>query len=165
MPVTPYHFGPSALTGYIFRKRLDFPVFVLANVIVDIEVLLIGYFKLGWPYHRYAHTLIGGAAVGLLWGVIAYLLQPILKWGMHIIRINYTPKFKTMLISGVLGVWTHVLVDAVYHYDVKIFWPFPKNILWRIVYQEQVKLICLICLGVFIVLYMLPTFKQFLKKR
>lgn len=165
MPITPYHFGPSGLIGYIFRKWLDFPVFVLANVIVDIEVLMVRFLDLGWPYHRYAHTLLGGAAIGLLWGVIAYLIQPLLKWGMHFIRINYTPTFKKMLISGVLGVWMHVLVDAVYHYDVKIFWPFPKNILWRIIYQEQVKLICLICLGVFIVLYMLPTFKQFLKKR
>jgi len=49
MPFTPYHFGPSGFWGLAFRKWLDLPVFVLANVIVDIEVLVIWFFGLGWP--------------------------------------------------------------------------------------------------------------------
>jgi membrane-bound metal-dependent hydrolase YbcI (DUF457 family) len=165
MPFTPYHFGPSGLIGYVFRKWIDFPVFVLANVIVDFEVLIVNFLRLGWPYHRYAHTFLFGALLGLAWGAVAYFIQPLLKFGMNIIRINYTPSFKKMLYSGVLGVWLHVLIDSIYHYDPKPFWPIMKNYLWRIILQNQVKLVCLICLGVFLILYLLPTFKQFLKKR
>lgn len=165
MPITPYHFGPSGLIGYVFRKWIDFPVFLLANVVVDVEVLLVGHLRLGWPIHRYAHTFLIGALVGAVWGLIAYFIKPALKWGMNIIRINYKPNFYKMLISGVLGVWLHVFIDSIYHYDPKPFWPFPKNILWRIIVQHQVKMICLICLGVFVVLYLLPAFKQAFKKR
>ena len=28
-----------------------------------------------------------------------------------------------MVISGMLGVWLHVLIDGVSHYDVLMFWP------------------------------------------
>ena len=68
MPFTPYHFGPSGFVGLVFRKWIDMPVFVLANVIVDVEVLAVGLFGLGWPIHRYCHTLLIGAVVGALWG-------------------------------------------------------------------------------------------------
>ena len=73
MPITPYHFGPAGLLGYIFRRWIDLPVFVLANVIVDIEVLLVSLMQFGRPFHRYGHTFIIGAAVGAVWGFVAYL--------------------------------------------------------------------------------------------
>ncbi len=41
MPFTPYHFGPSGFVGLVFGKWIDLPVFVLANVIVDVEVLAV----------------------------------------------------------------------------------------------------------------------------
>ena len=41
MPFTPYHFGPSGFVGLVFGKWIDLPVFVLANVIVDVEVLVV----------------------------------------------------------------------------------------------------------------------------
>jgi hypothetical protein len=87
MPFTPYHFGPSGFIGLVFRKWIDLPVFVLANVIVDVEVLIIWAFHLGWPIHRYAHTLLIGAAVGALWGIAAYPLMPVFKKIMQLFRI------------------------------------------------------------------------------
>ena len=41
MPFTPYHFGPSGFFGLALKKWIDLPVFLLANVIIDVEVLLI----------------------------------------------------------------------------------------------------------------------------
>ena len=79
MPITPYHFGPSGFVGLALRKWLDIPVFVLANVVVDIEVLVIRLLGLGWPAHRYSHTLLIGAVVGAIWGVAAYPLRHFLK--------------------------------------------------------------------------------------
>ena len=55
--------------------------------------------------------------------------------------------FQTVSISGVLGVWLHVVLDAVYHYDVLLFWPIKakqlQRPLWRLVTQEQEKAICI----------------------
>ncbi|MHC4174479.1 MAG: hypothetical protein ACYTBX_10475 [Planctomycetota bacterium] len=148
MPFTPYHFGPSGFIGLAFRKWIDIPVFVLASVVVDIEVLVIMFFRLGWPIHRYCHTFLIGAAVGAAWGAAAYPLRHLFKKLMQLFRIPYKGDLRKMVISGVLGVWLHVLIDATYHSDVKIFWPNKTTSLWRVIHRhvsaEQIETICLI---------------------
>ena len=37
MPFTPYHFGPGLFLGLIFLGFIDFPTFLVANIIVDVE--------------------------------------------------------------------------------------------------------------------------------
>ncbi len=139
MPVTPYHFGPSGFVGLVFRKWLDIPVFVLANVAIDIEVLLYRQ----WPVHRYAHTLLIGAAVGAVLGIAMYPFRPLFKKIMQILCVPYETNFWKMLISGVLGTWLHLLIDAFYHWDVLLFWPSKAIPLYGLISREQVKLVCL----------------------
>ena len=141
MPFTPYHFGPSGFISLALRKWIDVPVFILANVIVDIEVLFTGH-------HSYCHTFLIGAAVGATWGVAAYPFRSIFKRLMNLIHVPYTTGFWKMLISGVLGVWLHVLIDGSFHYDVRIFWP-NKTPPWRLInynywkwMHENAELIC-----------------------
>ncbi|HUT29421.1 MAG TPA: metal-dependent hydrolase [Sedimentisphaerales bacterium] len=129
MPFTPYHFGPSGFLGLALRRWIDLPVFLLANVVVDIEVLI---FR-NYPVHRYAHTLLIGAAVGAVWGVAAYPLRNYFKSIMEAFGLPYKTGFFKMLLSGVLGVWLHVLIDAVYHYDVRPLWPFWRRSLHSII--------------------------------
>ncbi len=142
MPFTPYHFGPSGFVGLVFRKWLDIPVFVLANVIVDIEVLVIAALGLGWPKHRYAHTLLIGAIVGIIWAVAAYPARPLFQKLMKLLRIPYKTNFRKMLVSGVLGVWLHVLIDGIYHWDVRVFWPSNAKLLFNIIPHGWIKPIC-----------------------
>ncbi len=51
-----------------------------------------------------------------------------------------------MVVSGVLGAWLHVLIDATYHSDVIIFWPNKTISLWRVCHRhvgaEQIETIC-----------------------
>jgi hypothetical protein len=141
MPITPYHFGPSGFVGLVFRKWLDIPVFMLANVIVDIEVLF--YDK--WPYHRYVHNLLIGTAAGILWGVAAYPMRNYFKKIMQFFRLPYHTTFLKMLISGVLGIWFHLLIDAVYHSDMHLFWPSRITPLYAFLNEHQVKAVCLAC--------------------
>ena len=143
MPFTPYHFGPSGFIGLALRKYIDIPVFVLANVVVDIEVLVIGLLGLGWPVHRYSHTLLIGAVVGIIWAVIAYRLRHFFKKIMQILRIPYQTSFWKMAVSGILGVWLHVVIDAIYQWDVRIFWPSKAKPLYGLISQGQVKAICI----------------------
>jgi len=163
MPFTPYHFGPSGFIGLIFRKWIDLPVFVLANIIVDIEVLVIGLLGLGWPMHRYFHTLLIGAVIGVIWAVIAYRLRHFFKKMMQILRIPYKTGFRKMIISGVLGVWLHVVTDGIYHWDVQMFWPGGTKPLWRLLSQGQVKAVCIGFFVAAVIVYattMLPYAKQ-----
>jgi len=165
MPFTPYHFGPSGFIGLVFRKWLDVPVFILANVIVDIEVLVVMVFGLGAPHHRYCHTLVGGAAVGLLWGVAAYPLRGVFKAVMRTLCIPYRPSLLKMVFSGILGVWLHVLIDGAYHPDVQVFWPSRTQSLWITVMNrisgEQIKTVCIVFLVATIVPYAIAVVSYF----
>jgi len=155
MPFTPYHFGPSGFIGLALRKYIDVPVFVLANVIVDMEVLVINLLELGRPVHRYTHTLLLGAATGVIWAIAAYPLRHLFKKIMQIIRIPYQTDLRKMVISGVLGVWLHVVIDAIYHWDVPLLWPSRARPLWRLLSQGQVKSICIAFLVAAAVLYVI----------
>ena len=134
-------------------------MFVLANVIVDIEVLVIGLFGLGWPMHRYCHTLLIGAMVGALWGIAAYPLRNLFQGMMRVFYIPYKTSLRKMVISGILGVWLHVLIDGAYHFDVKIFWPSKKMWLWQMIHghitKEKIETICMLFFIAAFVLYIL----------
>ena len=163
MPYTPFHFGPSGFIGLVFRKWIDIPVFVLANVIVDIEVLVIMLLGIGWPVHRYCHTLLIGAAVGVVWGLAACLLRNFFKKIMQIFRMPYQIGFWKMVISGGLGVWFHVVIDAVYHLDVRMFWPSNAKPLYGLLTKQQINIICAVFFIPAITLYILAVI-TFVKK-
>ena len=96
--------------------------------------------------------MVGGA-----WGLAAYPLRPLFARLMHLLRLPYESGLRKMVISGVLGVWLHVLIDATYHPDVHLLWPSHAWPLWRIAYRhitrDQVKDLCVTLLIVAAALY------------
>ncbi len=166
MPFTPYHFGPSGFIGLAFRKWIDIPVFVLANVIVDLEVLVISSLGLAYPIHRYIHTLLIGAAAGILWSLAAWPLRNVFKKIMQILRIPYKPSLWKMLVSGILGVWLHVVIDSIYHWDICLFWPYRKlKPLYKLVTKQQLHAICEVFLILALALYVLTVTLSWKKVR
>lgn len=134
MPFTPYHFGWSALPGFFTRGRLDLTICAAANVLVDIEVLADNYVAPGWPVHQlwHLHTFLAGGAAGAALGALVYAVKPArLVCGKinAIFGFSFRPTLFSMILSGILGVWLHVLIDGFYHYDVQAFWPNQENFL------------------------------------
>jgi len=166
MPFTPYHFGPSGFIGLVFRKWLDIPVFVLANVIVDVEVLVVRLLDAGWPIHRYIHSLLIGAAAGIAWAMAAWPMRNLFKKIMQILLIPYQTSFLKMLVSGVLGVWLHVVIDSIYHRDVSLFWPNRElRPLYKLVTTQQVEMICAILFIWVLILYIMMVIKALEKNK
>jgi H+/Cl- antiporter ClcA len=151
----------------------------LVNVIVDLEVLHnIRFTQERYPHqHWHFHTLLGGAIVGIIFGTAAYWIKPVrrfFEWGMRLVRIRYKPNAWKMILSGVLGVWLHAAIDAIYHYDVRLFWPSKaRNLarpLWRLFSKnmkenyQQVEFWCLMCLIGAVILYVFAV-RSFAKAR
>jgi hypothetical protein len=64
VPVTPLHFGIGMLGKGLFPRRQSLTAFVVSQFAIDPEV---AYFRLvmhEWLFHRWAHTFLGGAAIG-----------------------------------------------------------------------------------------------------
>ena len=56
----------------LLKRRINFPVFLLANLVVDLEPLTVMLLGLDYPHHGYVHTLLIGSLAGLLFGVAPY---------------------------------------------------------------------------------------------
>lgn len=172
MPMTAYHFGLHGFIGLLFKKWLDVPVFVLANVIVDVEVLFraeyIGGPLTRWHYpHRvfHFHTLLIGGIVGLVFGLSLFPMRKVFGKIMNFFRLSYKPTLMKMGVSGLLGAWLHVIVDAIYHRDVQAFWP-NKNyrLLWNRLTQPQVRIFCLYFWIAALVVYIIILLRSFNKR-
>ena len=122
-PYTPYHIGPSCLLGFLLRRWVDIPVFVLSNFAIDFVVSVVGLWQPRSFVPEYAHTLLIGAALGMLWGIAANLFRVLFKWIMLKIRLPYQTNIRKMIFSGILGTWVHILIDSLYQSDTNLFWP------------------------------------------
>lgn len=143
MPFTAYHFGPSGFVGLVFKRLIDLPVFVLANVAIDVEVLILYVLGLGWPHHRYCHTFLFSPFVGAGLAIVAWPMRNFLKKIMSAVHLTYGTSFKKRLVWAILGCWFHVFIDSFDHWDVEPFWPYSKNPFFGIITDSQIKIICL----------------------
>jgi membrane-bound metal-dependent hydrolase YbcI (DUF457 family) len=158
MPFTPYHFGLHASVALPLHRYLDIPVFIGANVIVDFEPLLVMTFNLDYPLHGYCHTLLIGSLVGLAWAMAAYPLRQLIGKAMNSLRLPYAPTLAKMAVSGVVGVWLHVLFDAPIYYDIQPFYPIKANPFYGSLSLNAVYDICAACFVPALVMYVFHAF-------
>jgi membrane-bound metal-dependent hydrolase YbcI (DUF457 family) len=98
-----------------------------------------------YPLHGYAHTFLFGGFLGLLWGGFSYYnLGTIFLDIMKSLYISYSVSLKRMLISGILGVWFHIITDSILYSDIKPFYPFSFNPMYGLIGIEKLYLICLL---------------------
>lgn len=127
MPFTTFHLGPALLVGIVTLRYLDFPTFIIANVIIDIEPLLIRLFNLGYPPHRFFHTLVGGTLAALLLAGIMTKLRPHLSSLLSTFKLESSASFANLLLASLSGVYLHILLDSTMHKDLQPFYPLLNN--------------------------------------
>ena len=156
MPFTPFHFGPSACVALPLHRYIDLPVFVLVNVAIDIEPLIVMTFDLSYPLHGYAHTLLGGTIIGILCGILANYSKSYLRFVMEkILRLPYKNSLKKYILSGILGSWLHILIDSPLYTDIKPFYPFNGNPLFGVIQSDLMYRYCALAYIPAIVFYFL----------
>ncbi len=127
MPVTPLHY-PFAFLISKTDKRLILPALVIGSVIPDIEVPLMWIFFSDLPDHLFLHSLIGAITVGTILAVIVtrILYAPIIStlFGVDRERLNEVCGLSKMLVvSCLIGVLSHLLLDYPMHWFNPILWP------------------------------------------
>ncbi|MCD6395719.1 MAG: hypothetical protein J7M40_19725 [Planctomycetes bacterium] len=147
-------------------------MFLLANVIVDVEVL----FAPGWPHHRHWHwhTFLVGGIVGAICGTVVYFAKPVrllFERIMRRLRIRYRASLVGMVLGGMTGIWMHVFIDSFYHYDVEPFWPKTGNPFYRFantgavrITHEWIEMACIIFFVFAVILYAAAV-RSFLKHK
>jgi membrane-bound metal-dependent hydrolase YbcI (DUF457 family) len=121
MPVTPFHFGPGTLVKACAPRSISLSAFVLSQVLIDIES---GYHLLwgGWPLHREVHSLVVSGLVGLFAGAVVWLVgRQSRPSSSPMLRSEVA--FWAAILGGLVGGFSHPLLDSVMHSDLKPFWP------------------------------------------
>ena len=127
MPLTSFHLGPALMLGLIFLKYIDFPTFLIANVVVDIEPILIILLNLDQPLHGFFHSFLGGSIVALILTLVMVKIRDSFYSLLKFFRLEQESSFKRILIASLSGIYIHILLDSRMHMDVKPFYPLDSN--------------------------------------
>ena len=135
MPFTPLHAGPAFLVKIFAPRWVSLPVFGVANVLIDAEVLY-HRFAGNSPDHRHLHSFVGATLAGLL---TLALVKPVLRpafraWNStvqpmkhSVLHMEEEAPWSTAVISAMGGAWSHVAADALSHADMAPFWPWSRR--------------------------------------
>lgn len=127
MPFTPYHFGPALFVGLLFLGFVDFPTFLVASVIVDVEPFLVLALNLNYPLHGFFHSLLGGTLVALPLALVMWQIRDTLSPLMSFFRLSQKVSFKRVLVAALSGIYIHILLDSRMYTDIQPFYPSTYN--------------------------------------
>lgn len=128
MPFTPFHLGPLFVIGFLFFSSLYFPALVLGGTLVDVEPLVSHLRCFSCPSHGFFHSFIGASIVGLLAGAIVFALKKPVDRLMRFFKLEQPSSLKKSLFSGLVGAWSHVLLDAPLYAEMQPFYPLSGNL-------------------------------------
>ena len=129
MPFTPFHLGPALAFGLPLRRYLHVPTFIVGNVILDVEGLLVISLGLSYPLHGYLHTFLSAAIVGLLLGFVMFKLEAPMQPFYQKIRLesDKSLKLKSFVLAGIFGAALHIVFDAFLYSEMTPFFPLTTN--------------------------------------
>jgi len=143
MPFTPFHLGPGLLVGLLLLRYVDFPTFLMASVIVDVEPFLVLWWNLPYPLHGFFHSFVGGTLVALVLTVVMRKVRKSLSPALLFFQINQAVSFKKIGLAAVSGIYLHILLDSLMHRDIRPFYPFDLNPFLGMTSSVGVYMLCM----------------------
>jgi membrane-bound metal-dependent hydrolase YbcI (DUF457 family) len=147
---------------------IDFPTFLVANVIVDLEPFLVISLGLNYPLHGFFHSLVGGTLLAFVLAFVMFKLRRFTFKVMKFFRLEHTASWKSVLAASLSGVYLHILLDAPLYSDIRPFYPFDVNPLLSssIAVRIYIYMLCIFSFLAGAVIYMLRlVFKAFKKPK
>lgn len=157
MPITPFHFGPGALLKSLFPKWFSFRVFLLTQVIMDLETawnIIQGNLRL----HTYFHSYLGSSIVIAL-SASAVVAHNFVKSGKLTGWVSLLQE--QFLFTAVLGVCSHVFLDSIMHSDMSPWRPFSD--LNPALHIMSVATLHVFCLSGFVLAAAIQAVRHFLR--
>lgn len=160
MPFTPFHLGPALLLGLLTYRYLDLPSLLLASLLVDMRAALVLFGVLEGPLHGILTTLAGSAGVGIAVALAIHPLRSPVNSIMEVFKMDQQPSLPVAIGSGIVGAWSHVLLDSVLYMDAQPFTPLPGNPFLGLVPPSAVYGFTIICFLAALLLYTRIYYKE-----
>ncbi len=113
MPVTPFHFGPGILVKSMARQRFSLAAFIVSQIFVDVETAW-NFFTHAPRLHTWFHSFAGSLIPAALTVLALQIYSQRIRWS-------------TLILSALVGVWSHVILDGIMHKDARPFMPFSSS--------------------------------------
>lgn len=127
MPLTPFHVGPGLFIPLLFMSIIDLPTFLVASVILDFEPLLVLSLSLPYSLHGFFHSFLGGSVVVIVLIIVMAKTRKLFSPLMSPFKLEQKWSVATIAVASFLGVYLHILLDAMMHWDMQPFFPFAGN--------------------------------------
>ena len=127
MPFTPFHLGPALFFGLLLFRLVDFPTFLAASVILDLEPLAVLLLGLNYPLHGFFHSFLGGTIVAVILGLTMLRLSGRTREVLKLLALEQRSSLQAIMLGSLLGVYSHILLDSPLYADIRPFFPFGVN--------------------------------------
>ena len=146
MPFTPFHFGPGILLGLLLLRKLDFPTFIAANVMIDwrATVVFLGLWER--PLHGWVHTYLGATFMAILLGAVMIYVRPMIDRELQEMKIVQKISKQKIFLASFTGAFLHVTIDAMHHPYMQPFIPFDFNPLLGLFSTLELRAALFFCL-------------------
>ena len=94
MPFTLFHLGPALMIGLFFFSYLDFPTFIIANLVPDIEPAISVVFQLFYPWYGWFHSLEGSTVAIFVTAVVLYFGKGYASKLLRVFKLKQISSFK-----------------------------------------------------------------------
>jgi membrane-bound metal-dependent hydrolase YbcI (DUF457 family) len=144
--------GPGLLIKSLLGGAFSLMIFGWCQILMDIQPLLVMITGLG-HLHGFSHTFIGSTCVGIIAVVTGV---PLANWFIFSKAIGFREEDKKLLglnskvgwlaatFSSLVGSYSHVVLDAIMHSDVRPHYPINlDNLYWNFVTVETLHSFCL----------------------
>ncbi len=128
MPFTPFHLGPALFFGLLLSTVFDLPTFLIANVLPDVEPLIVLLFDVsGYPLHGFLHSYIGVTILAAILALCMYLLKGFFGKVMRVFRLQQSSSLKKIVFTAFIGAYFHVFLDSFLYSEMMPFYPLDGN--------------------------------------
>jgi hypothetical protein len=167
MPFTPFHLGPALVISIILIYYLDLPTLLISSVILDIEPFIVLLLDLNYPLHGFFHSFLGGTIVILPLSFIMLKIRPMLNSITDFFKLKQNTYFMNILAASILGVYSHILLDAPLYTDIQPFFPLKINpfLDTTALLEITIYLFCAYCFIAAIILYFIQISIKFKNKK
>lgn len=165
MPITPFHIIAAAPIKAIIPRYFSWSIFTLANIFIDLEPITYFIFT-GIPSHKFFHSILGATLIAFMCAFYFRKLceNYITRWNKNLHPIDRkwleikNPKISLMegIAGGLIGAWSHLILDSMMHQDIKPLWPFlSNNPLLSIISLNSILYLCIGLLGIGAIIYLI----------